>query len=265
MADYQDFAGELEQEVLSEIAEGFFGARKRLEAMIESLWFVVEKLKATQNKFSAAAAELNRLLLDGALAPEFYARLGVDPLLPPFGQNGPQRPGRINVPLALTRAGRYSKLVLGSYEALQDLAHEYMHGRHYDDPTHKGRKKLTVHYLQVVELWKAVSARIQVVNRDLAPSAILQYVKKFDAETEEKEGIAGCPMPAGQGGLDKDLGFAAIEFESLGLREAPELPRPDKVAGEIKAFCRRACKTHGPEIEALIKSLRARDVKAGRP
>ena len=252
MSDLKEFADQLQEEVVSDMAETYFGARKDVEEMIETFSRWVEELRAHGPRLFEAAARLHRLLLDKDTARDFYIALDVVPSCIPFPDVEP-RPFFDKLPFAFTGLGRYERCVFRAYDLFHLVADEYLNGRYYDDPDHKGRKRLTVHYLRLKALAEHINGEIDKVNRQSVGSA-LQYVKGMDPDHLRQEGLMG-DMTSGGNGLDGDLRFTPIDFLGLGLPEVQDLPSLYKVREAIKAFCVRIYPDRKEDILRAMESL----------
>lgn len=251
---FEEFSNLLSDEVLSEIAENFFGARRRLDDLLDGFQNLVRKLKEIEVLVKARFAVLHYLLLRGGEARAFYAALGLDPALADYAAPELLRP---SVPprWALTLQGRYAATILATYAEVRQEVQDYMHGRSYVDVNDRGRRKITMNYEQLRSLGDSVNLTVQRVNRNMAPSTVLQYVKNFDVEKQAREQVAGIPAQ-GFSTLDKGLAFQPIRFESLGLTALPDLPAPETVADALRAFCGRVCADHRCEVAALLTELK---------
>jgi len=253
VSDLKEFADQLQQEVVSDMAETYFGARKDLEQMIEAFGRWVEELRTHGPKLFQAAARLHRLLLDKDTARDFYIALDVVPSCIPFPDE-PPRPFFDKLPMALTLLGRYERCVFRAYDLFHLAADEYLNGRYFDDPEHKGRKRLTVHYLRLKALAEHLNGEIEKVNRRPVCNA-LQYVKSMDPVKLQHERLMGDLECGGAEALNRDLLFAPIDFDGLGLPVVQDLPSLYKVKGAIKAFCSSIYPARKDDIRRAMDSL----------
>ncbi|MEF2229521.1 MAG: hypothetical protein V3571_01195 [Pseudodesulfovibrio sp.] len=253
MSDLKEFADQLQQEVVSDMAEAYFGARKDLEEMIDAFGLWVEELRIHGPKLFEAAARLHRLLLDRETARDFYIALDVVPSCIPFPDE-PPRPFFDRLPFAFTTLGRYERCVFKAYELFHLAADEYLNGRYYDDPDQRGRKRLTVHYVRLKALAEHLNGEIDKVNRRSVCNA-LQYIKSMDPDKMRHERVMGDIECAGGDALNQDLQFAPIDFEGLGLPVVQDLPSLYKVRDAIKAFCADIYPARREDIRRAMDSL----------
>lgn len=256
MNGFDELANTLSQEVLAEMAENFFGARSRLDALLEGFQVLAGQLRAIQGQAEARFAVLHHLLLRGREARAFYEAIGVDPDLTGFAEPSPGS-SQDGPAFGLTLSGRYFKTVLAAYAEARSEAQDFMHGRIYVDTHDRGRRKLSVHYTQVAELHAQVNETIRKVNENLKPSSVIQYVKKFNPERMSRERAVGVPSNGYSENMDTDLRYQPVDFGSLGLRALPELPEPGDVSPAVRVFCSRLCKEQEGEVRAVLAELGA--------
>lgn len=255
MSDLKDFADKLQQEVVTDMAESYFGARKNLDDMLEAFGLLVEEFRASGASLAQAAARLHCLLLDRQTAKEFYISLDIVPACIPFTDEVP-RPFFDSLPFAFTGLGRYERCVIRAYNIFQKIADEYVNGRYFDDPEMKGRKRLTVHYLRLKALAEHINEEIERVNTNLSPSGALRYVKRMDTVQVERENMIGQACLLEGCGLDEDLKFEPIDFDALELPVVQDLPTITKVKPAIKQFCKEIYPSRKEDIQRAMASLR---------
>jgi len=237
MVDFSDFADKLQQDVVTDMAQVYFGDRKELDDMIEAFHKMVEELREKTPTLYQAAARLHTLLLDRETARNFYIALDIVPSCIPFPDEA-ARPFFDSLPMAFTALGRYERCVARAYDILRGVADDYLNGRYYTDEESNGRKRLTVHYIRLKALAEYINDRIDKVNRTMSPSETLRYVKKMDIRQSDRERLIGEACLVDGCALDIDLKFKPIEFKKLGLPVVQDLPRLDQVMPAIKEFCR---------------------------
>lgn len=253
MADFKEFADQLQHEVVTDMAESYFGARKDLDDMIDAFNLMVEEFRQMGPKLSQAAAVLHHLLLDRETARDFYISLDIVPSCIPFGDVTP-RPFFDPLPFAFT-GGRYQKCVFRAYDIFQKTADEYLNGVYYEDPEFKGRKRLTVHYLRLKALCEHINDEVERVNGGMSPSGALRYLKTMDPVRVEQEKMIGeaCLV---EGAIDKELLFLPIDFEALSLPIVQDLPALYKVKPLIKEFCEQIYPSRKHDVQAAMAGLR---------
>jgi len=254
MADYRDFADKLQQDVVADMAEAYFGDRKELDDMIEAFHHMVGKLQESGPTLYQAAARLHTLLLDRQTARDFYIALDILPSCIPFSDE-PVRPFFDSLPFSLTRLGRYERCVCRAYAQLQSVADEYLNGRYFNDPEESGRKRLTVHYIRLKAIAEHINEKIDKVNRTMSPNETLRYVKKMNIEQAERESLIGEACLMDGCGLDLDLKFELLEFEKMDLPVVQDLPRLEAVKPAIKVFCKSIYQVRKQDIIIAMGAL----------
>lgn len=255
MSDLKDFADQLQQEVVSDMAESFFGARKDLDDALEAFSTMVQEFLPTVEKLYRAAATLRMLLVDEQGVDSFTADLGLEPdaILPAEGAPVllPE-----SVPFALTARGRWFKCLCLAWEQYQSLADEYIHGRYYDDPQMQGRKRITIHYNRLVEFARLINEDIRKINTENSTTAVLRRFRDMDPEQVERENILGEACLVEGCDLDRDMHYRPIDFLGYHLPEVCELPPLNKVRGRIRRFSRKRYEGRREGVALAIKALR---------
>jgi len=255
MTDFGDIADQLKQDVITDMAESYFGDRKNLEDKIAGFNYMVEEFRAQIPRLSQAAARLHALLLDAQIARDFYIALDIVPSCIPFSDEV-ARPFFEKLPFALTGAGRYSRCVCRAYDLFQQMADDYINGHYYQDPDMSGRKRLTIHYLRLRALAEHINEGVENINSGMSPSATLRYVKRMDGEQAMLEDVIGQACIMEGCALDTDLKFEPVDFDGLKLPIVQDLPRLSAVKPAIVHFCKDIYPSHKQGIEDAMRALR---------
>lgn len=253
-----DFSEPLVQEVLTDMANTFFGTRKELDDMMEALDAFVEELRQREAAIALRAGFLNHLFLDERAARDFYAAIKLDSPELLLEAEFSDKTISQEIPFAFSTKGEYIKLVLSAYDATQKACHEYLNGKLCEDPEEQGRMDVTVHYKQIVKMCEIINEKVHQVNTGMSPVCVLQYAKKFNPEAEEKERITGATFGGYACSIDDKLAYRPINFDSLQLKKYPELPDHDEVYHEITSFCKKEYHRHKADIKELISNLKLR-------
>ena len=136
------------------------------------------------------------------------------------------------------------------------MADEYLHGRYYDDPERPGRKRLTVHYNRLKALSEHINGEVRRVNEQLSATGMLRYVKEMDPEIVKREKIMGNACLLEGGGLDKDMCFTPLDFDSLALPVVQDMPPARDVQDAIRQFCKKLYSTNKHDVERIVDELR---------
>jgi len=255
-----DFNEPLVEEFLTEMADNFFGTRRKLEHLTEVFFSYIEMLRKREKEVEDKAGFLNYLLLDAKLSPDFYRAIHLDV---PEMLSEITFPNEIlpkKFPFAFTEKGEFVKLVLHAYELLQKASDEYNNGKHDselaedDEEAEKG----DVYYKLVVNMCDVINEKVKKVNTDMTPSAVLQFVKKFDAAAENAEQFTGAMFSKYDCNFDNKFAYCPIDFDSLKLKIFPELPKKIKVESEIISFCKRVYSDNKEAFKKRISALKAK-------
>ena len=253
MSDISDFADQLQADVISDMAESFFGDRKELDNALEAFALMVQDFLPVIERLFRAAATLRLLLLDEATADAFCVELGLDPGRIPPAEGAPVLV-RESLPFALTAKGRYVACVEAAYQELFDAIRDYLHGKCYNDPKCPGRKRVTIHYKRLEEIAGIINEKIHKANNDRSVSSVLREVKNMNPEQMEREDLLGDVCYGRGEGLDRDMCFMPIDFDGYRFPEVVELPSADEIRPALKRFCKRA---FGERREEALKAMDA--------
>lgn len=251
----------LVDEWISEVADKFFGSRKRLEEMIEIFQAYVSALRQKEKEVAARAAELDWFLLKGKASRKFYRSIASGPM-PELSQ--PVSATRVlprNFPAGLTLRKRYTKLVLMAYDGLQKGCSEYTEGVNQEE-IDADDKPQPAYYNLVLKMCDLINQRIQRVN-DGTSSGTLQYIKRFDPDMRQKARITGAVSGDYARSWERKLRFQPIDFNALNLTQFPRLPNTKQAGNKIIRFCRQICVDHKPEVRAILNELKKQIQTAG--
>lgn len=251
LSRFDEFADSLRTEVVSEMAETYFGARKNIDDMTEVLEQWARELRLWTPRLERAAATLHVLLLDEPTKHDFYIALDVLPSCVPFPAGGSSGDLFERLPFAFTARGRYVKCVLKAYWQFQRLVDEYLNGRYHKLPDEGGRKRLSIHYIRFKEMFRYVNEQIERVNSRMATGDTLRYLKQMDPEYMEKERV----LEACVGevcALNVEDEYSPMDLAGFELLEIQELPPVGEVREAIKSFCRNVWGGRREDIQRLF-------------
>lgn len=251
MSSQKTLADSLEQEVLTEMAGTFFGARKNVDDLLDEFHREVEELKAREGAVYARVLFLRGLLLGFEGETAFFRALGLAET--PFSQEHGRvmdtwRPERL--PSALLPSWRWRKAVELAYSELCKSCEVYEHGEYTEDRRRRGKKVLTVNRQQVLRLADYLNGRIAKLNQEMSPSSVLQYARSI--RSGDDMGKGSIMNELGAESLDRGLTFQPLDLAALGLWQAPKLPKPEACAEKIRTFCDEY---YGPRKAALARAL----------
>jgi hypothetical protein len=253
VSDINDFADQLQMDVISDMAESFFGDRKEIDNALEAFATMVEEFLPVIERMFRAAATLRLLLLDDATADAFCAELGLETCRIPGAEGAPVLV-RDSLPFALTMKGRYAACVEEAYRGLHNAIREYLHGHSFDDPEQPGRKRVTVNYERLRDTADFINGKIEKINNERPVSSVLREVKNMNPEQVEREELLGDASYGKGAGLDKDMCFMPIDFEGYRFPKEADLPPVNEVRPALKRFCKRV---YGARRDEALKAMDA--------
>lgn len=256
MKPQDDFGDLLVEEVLTELADTFFGARVELEKMIEIFYDNLQELTEIGNSVLMKAGFLNFLFAEEKVSCDFFETLGVknpEPFL--RGQLGETAlPSK--VPFALSVKGEFTKLVSWGYEQLHQACKQYVRGAPADDSKNSGNETINPGYNLIRNMCDLINREVKKVN-EMSPNCVLQFSRKFNTDQLEKEKVTGSGYSSfGHQGLDQKMCFKPIPFNSLPVINFPELPPPPQVESAISAFCRQKYPMHKYLFQKRVEEIK---------
>ncbi len=257
--NFESFADGLKDEVVSEMAETFFGARRELEQSIEAWNALAQRLKDRVTVLAERAACLGFLFFDEAGEEGFYRLLGVPP--GPFADLADRARAaciaKMRIPFGFTRVGRYIKLVERTYEAFRKELDDYLHGSWSDDPARPGRKIISPNLSQLRHLAADINVQVEKVNAWQNPSCALRAIRSMDPEEAERRRITGATLQDEDCGLDRSMAFSPVDPAAAGFPDLPFLPSWEQGRGRLDRYVRRLCEAHADDVAGLFMAIRA--------
>lgn len=253
-----NMANELASEVLSEAADTFFGQRKDLELETDLFQQKIEELRELGTKVSRIQKRLHAVLLEPTVAKNFYHALDL-----PLPENIEavavhELAPWISLPFAWSLRGKYCKALLASYALFQKAAHDYMHGGYKDDTQHPHKKVARFGYLSLRSWAERLNGKIRIMNREQAPSEVLQFMKRLDVQGCEKEKSMGASCEVNR---DSGLLYSRIDFSAFNLPFWPTMPPAQTAQQRIKHFCKLLFPDNRLKIRDLLTELAAQRKK----
>jgi hypothetical protein len=249
-----DYDSPLTEEILTDVAQTFFGKRKKLDDMIDIFERFVDALKQKADRVEQEAGLLHYLLVEDDLAKRFYPAIGVgDP--GDLAQCRPPKPlpGR-SVPFALTGRGRFVRLVYDQYRRLEKTCREYRCSSANPLAEAENPVDACVDARLVEAVRELVNEKIREVNAHSSPSAVLQYAKGFDTGKAKKSKVAGATGGEYEG-LDRKYVYRPISEAQMGLKRFPDLPGPEHCRARLERFCKKIHSRIGPEVKKRMSRL----------
>jgi hypothetical protein len=242
------------EELLTNAADTFFGARIQLENMLDLFQSYVAELRVKDMQVAEKAKYLHYLLLGGKAVGEFYDTIKAGSLVAGLKMNQIDKPVSQKLPFSLSHKGRFIKLVVHAYGELQSACDEYLNGKSKLEIDNAGKIEVSVSFKLVMSLAELINTKVYEVNCHMSPTYVLNFAKKLNTEAKEKDYTSGSMVP-GFIGLDEKLAYKPINIDSLKLNEYPNLPKKEKVMARIKLFCKNKYLGHKQEIRSLISDL----------
>lgn len=232
-----DYDSPLAEEVLTDVAQTFFGARRKLDDMIEILKDYARTLEHKAAVVIRRAGTLNYLLIEKDRIEAFYDAIGVADPGELLRCEPPDPLPRLAPGFSLTGRGRFVKAVAHQYERLWKACREYRCSSANPLADAKRAEDACVDQRLVRAMWEIVNGKIREINEESSPSAVLQYAKGFDSRGEKRSQVAGAT--AGKYvGMDRKFVYRPIPIEEMHLRDVPELPEPYECRNRIARFAR---------------------------
>lgn len=255
-------------ELLTEVADSFFSARKAVDEMRAILDTHIMGLKIKENAIRRQLDFLTYLLVDSPTAADFFRMLGVKAESLRTGPCAAVDLPSCAIPFGWRRRSKYVKLVKRCYAELHLLLNDYQHGTcpHPSRATETRPAYPATDCKLVLELAKLINAKIMELNCNMTPSGTLQFVKQFDARSQLNDFVAGANAADYTLSIDAKLKLDPIDLKSLPLVEFPALPAPDRVALRIESYCRKIFKIHKPVlVQRLGELVRKRPTRVMEP
>jgi hypothetical protein len=261
-----DLGDMLVEEVMCDMAETFFGSRVEIDEMLELFEKYVEELKKKSEGVALRAGFLNTLLIDAKTTAEFYSHLKVDPqnLLNKNTYSEEVLPGKM--PISITEKSEFTKLFLFAYESLQKACREYARGNNFtgydkeneDEGEGEDEEKEPVNYALLLNMSRMINEKIKKVN-ERSTICTLQYTRQFKPDVIEKEHIVGTGFSdIGCDGLDRNMKFEPLNFDSYKIDKYPELPKIETVKSDITAFAKKVFSDKTIAAKKVLSDIRGK-------
>jgi hypothetical protein len=254
---YEKLSDSLNDEVMTDMAESFFGSRRAMEDDLELFQAMLRRLDERKVELQRVFAVLRRLLLDEGELEALLRRLGADPEQAPEAVEplDPRPCGK--PPSALGFSRRYARVLQWAYACFRDALDVYRHGRWEDDPEQPGRKTLSVSREQVRDRCEELNERIRTMNTTCSPVCMLQYIKEMDPGRMERERITGADFAGYACSLDDKLAFQPLDFDSLGFPAYCDVPEPKQARDALRDTAVRLARERGDEARQALGGVLA--------
>lgn len=261
MTDFNSLSSSLQGEVMVDIANGFFGARKAIDDERELFERTESDIRLAEQRALNTCAQLKALLTSERDVEELLRILGVpvefmhrveftDPWL------------SMSLPFALTAEGRYKKCVLETYDKMHTAFEFFLHGATYKKNTLEKYGRTTGYY-RYMEWCDELNTRILKVNRDHAPTQVLSVVRGMDVDKVAKQRAVGAVNSEIGCVPGEDMCLLLLPKEELEEMQLPELPaledalyKGHTVAAVIKKYASEVFKRDRKHIEEILELLK---------
>ncbi len=254
-----DYVDSLAEEVLTEMATSFFGARKQVDDSITVLERYAESLRKKEEEVEAAARFLAWMMVSPETPAEFYQSIGISQNTFPLEGELSDRFLPKEMPGALTAKGMFVKLTIHAYKTLHKLCDEYMNGKKSKEMEKYDPYAIDSGYRIMQGMCQLVNEQINKINSEMRPGQTLRYFKRFSPCTEAREDITGG-MTFGASGsecrLNQALAFEPIDMKSFCLKEYPLLPTPDEAEGKLVSCCKKVWDSRRKEAQHIIEEVK---------
>lgn len=253
MADFKDLSDALTDEVLSEMADSFFGARIDVDEALDFFHEVSEQLHGKLYSIYRACVLLEKICLGRKGMDEFWISAGIDSEL--FHYPAGVEPARLlsSPSMSLTSKGEYKKWFFIIYEMLEYRIKDYMHGIYKDDGS--GRKVRSANRDDFFNMADEINVKIDKVNHNVTASDVLKFTKSLDPVELQKENIAGCVGPQCKA-IDDEMAYKVITIKDIDFPAFPDLPERKEVGSYISEFCSETYSRDKNRVKALLKELK---------
>lgn len=254
----KDLSDSLVEEILTEVANGFLGERKKVEEQIRVFESCVSQLNLKRRQVLKKAALLNYLLLSRRHVETFYRRIGVDkhPFVAVEGQleKGVFLP---EIPFVIRKINKYIQMVISVYRMLVTGVNDYLYGsdKPDDDPVNDREQIPDVNFRMIMIMADLINENIKKLAHGKSPSSVLQYARSFNPEMMQKEKITGAVSPDYKSRLDEKLAFKRIEPDRLPIERLPEIPDMSRVRKNIINYCKDIYPFNKSEIRSRLSRL----------
>lgn len=243
----------LDEEVLSELACSFFGARCSIDDEVELFEARAADLELAGQRVTSLLALLNEAFIEPHHAQRFWAAINVPESFVALASG--QRVSHYHaVPWALTLCRRYVKFLERLYASLVLAVERYRSGTDYQRTDGMGRSRL-VGWDGYQKWAEELNARIDAVNANQSPSAVLGFARGLDMSGAEKARVVGAAINGYSDAIDDNLNLHHVDGSAAGLGPVQPLPSPDAVRSVIRSEGRAICAAERRRVMALLDRL----------
>lgn len=294
------FTSMLHEEVMTEMAESFFSARKGVDDEIDLFESKEADVALAGQRALCRCALLHTLLLGTEGSRGFFDALGVD--IAPSGLLAKVAPVIpclfMPLPWGISMKSRYTSLLVRVYSSVYAAFDMYLNGSCYtylcenkketslvsenyqagsggfddvagfgagevDTPGYSAfslsgksrRTGRTVGWNRYVSWCAEINARIEVVNRNHAPSQVLGMARLMDVGVVTQERATGTGVDGLDSSMDVSLCLRPIACHLAGVGDLPALPEPEKVRSLVEDYAKYFYARNDKAVKAEIVRL----------
>lgn len=230
-----DFTNDLTGEMLSDVADRFFGERVEIDHMQETLDRYIQQLQQDDEKLLEKLAVLDILLLHETGRQSFFDEIGIDR----SAFSCPDQPRSAilpTIPKAWTQKQQYVRLALQAYDTFQTACETYQRGGSdiNHDPTDESQPAACVD--MIFEMAEIINEKIKHANNSMASECTLQFVRSLDFQASEAENFTGVIPGRYASGITETLCYLPVDITHLPIVSYPVPPRLDGIRGQLSRF-----------------------------
>lgn len=266
MVKQESFTSLLHDEVMSEMADNFFSARKAIDDEIDLFEAKEADVALAGQRALCNCALLYALLQGEEGAQAFFEAVGVD--VASYGLHFKVRDVEpclfLRLPWGVTRKRRFAGLLVRVYQHVHNAFDRYLNGSGYTSyhavqtytlPETKGSgqengassfdkmsgmmgkvRSRTVGWKRYIAWCDEINARIEEVNRNQPPSQVLGMARSMDVVGLAQEKASGGGVDGLVASMDRTLCLRPIACHLAGVGSLPALPDPEEVEETIRQF-----------------------------
>jgi hypothetical protein len=261
LTDFYSLSSALQGEVMTDIASGFFGARKAIDDERELFEYIESDIRLAEQRALNICAQLQALLITRDNVKELLQLLDVPTdFLHRVEETDPWL--SMELPFAFTAEGRYKKCVVETYERMHNAFGFFLHGVPYRKNTPEKFGKTTGYY-RYMQWCDDLNSRIEKVNRDHSPTDVLSVVRGMDVDKIAKQRTVGTVNSEVGCVPGDDMCLLLLPREELAEMELPELPALDEnlpkgnvVAAVIKRYAADVYQRERENVASVLHILK---------
>lgn len=262
MVDLRSLSSALQGEVMVDIANGYFGARKAIDDERELLEHAESHVRLAEQRAYSIYAQLETLLTSAHDLKELLGILGV-PVDFMHRVESVEPCLSMTLPFAFTKEGQYEKCVLETYDRMHDAFDFFLHGMPYEKHGTLEKYGRTTGYNRYMKWCGDLNECIVKVNRDRSPSQVLNVVRGMDVEKISKQRVLGTVNSKTGCAAGDDMCLLLVPCEGLEEMRLPELPALDvtlhkghSVSTLIKEYASEVYKRERKKVDSILEILK---------